>query len=78
MWVATSIHYIFAVYTVTAKKWLHVYMLHVYIAREDSFRAHRTILPWTHILAKPVSDGVSPVVPCPQALACALKFAHVG
>lgn len=47
-------------------------------AKEDSFRAHRTVVPWTHKLAKPVSDGVSPVVPCPQTLARALKFVHVG
>lgn len=28
-------------------------------AKEDSFRAHRAVIPWTHILAEPVSDGES-------------------
>lgn len=47
-------------------------------AKEDSFTACRTVIAWTHRLAKPVSDGVSPVVPCPQALTRALEFVHVG
>lgn len=28
-------------------------------AKEDSVRAHRAVIPWTHILAEPVSDGES-------------------
>lgn len=48
------------------------------MAKLDSFRIHRTLIPWTCILAKLVSDRESPVVPCPHALAHTLKFVHVG
>ena len=66
--------------SITFLLWVHLQQTSgcMSTAKEDSFRTHRTVILWTRRLAKPVSHGVSPVVPCPQALACTLRFVRVG